>query len=103
MPIKQERMLKCLHEAQKCFEQALEFRRDVERGLSSGNPSLYIRHLLEVSPTPTLWQCSLELEHFKKVATRNVRKAQVMRETRQVQAAQGKYLFKDLKGEKDGG
>jgi hypothetical protein len=87
MPIKQERMLKCLLEAKECFEQALAFRQDVERGLSAANPSIHIRHILEVSPVPVLWHCSLELEHFKKVSKRNAHKAQVMREAR---AAKGK-------------
>jgi hypothetical protein len=102
MPIKQERMLKCLQEAQKCFEQALAFRQDVERGLSAANPSIHIRHILEVSPTPTLWQCSLELEHFKKVSGRNTHKAQLMRETRAAQKTVA-VVGKLLKGGKDGG
>jgi hypothetical protein len=86
MPIKQERMVKVLEEAEDCWHKFTAFRAEIERALRSSDSAeiavATIQVILYDTHVPPLWHASAELEHFKRVGVRNERKAVKMMEKR---------------------
>jgi hypothetical protein len=86
MPIKQERMLRVLHEAEDCWLRFSQFRQEVEKALRSSEDAeiafATIQVILHDTYVPPLWHASAELEHFKRVGARNEKKALSMMEKR---------------------
>jgi hypothetical protein len=86
MPIKQERMVKVLKEAEDCWHRFTHFRAEVEKALRSSEDAeiafATIQIILHDTHVPSLWHTSAELEHFKRVGARNEEKARKMMEKR---------------------